>query len=63
MIAGRYRGGLANYIEVLIVEDIMLTSLRTVTELRARRLLLDVLLIRALGGGYQQQSRPPVANK
>lgn len=63
MIAGRYRGGLANYIEVLIVEDIMLTSLRSVTELRARRLLLDVLLIRALGGGYQQQSRPPVANK
>ena len=63
MIAGRYRGGLANYIEVLIAEDIMLTSLRSVTELRARRLLLDVLLIRALGGGYQQQSQPPIANK
>jgi NodT family efflux transporter outer membrane factor (OMF) lipoprotein len=63
MIAGRYRGGLANYIEVLIAEDIMLTSLRSVTELRARRLLLDVLLIRALGGGYQQKSQPPIANK
>ena len=63
MITGRYRGGLANYIEVLIAEDIMLTSLRSVTELRARRLLLDVLLIRALGGGYQQQPQPPIANK
>ena len=63
MIAGRYRGGLANYIEVLIAEDIMLNSLRSVTELRARRLLLDVLLIRALGGGYQQQSQSPTANK
>ena len=63
MITGRYRGGLANYIEVLIAEDIMLTSLRSVTELRARRLLLDVLLIRALGGGYQQQPQSPIANK
>jgi outer membrane protein TolC len=48
---------------VLIAEDIMLNSLRSVTELRARRLLLDVLLIRALGGGYQQQSQSPTANK
>jgi outer membrane protein TolC len=63
LVAGRYRGGLANYIEVLIAEDIMLNSLRSVTELRARRLLLDVLLIRALGGGYQQQSQSPTANK
>jgi NodT family efflux transporter outer membrane factor (OMF) lipoprotein len=63
MIAGRYRGGLSNYIEVLIAEDIMLTSLRSVTELTARRLLLDVLLIRVLGGGYQQYPPSSIANK
>lgn len=50
---GRYSGGLSNYLDVLISEDIMLASLRVVTELRARNLMLDVALVRALGGGYQ----------
>lgn len=50
---GRYRGGLSNYLDVLISEDIMLASLRVVTELRARNFMLDVALVRALGGGYQ----------
>ena len=51
--SNRYRGGLSNYLEVLVAEDVMLSSLRIVTDLRARRFSLTVALIRALGGGYQ----------
>ena len=58
--ANRYRGGLSNYLDVLIAEDIMLLSLRSVTELRARRFSLNVALVRALGGGYQSSNTNPL---
>lgn len=57
---GRYRGGLSSYLDVLISEDIMLASLRVVTELRARNFMLDVALVRALGGGYQSSQTTPI---
>jgi outer membrane protein TolC len=57
--ANRYRGGLSNYLDVLISEDIMLSSLRSVTDLRARRFSLNVALVRALGGGYQSSNTNP----
>ena len=59
--ANRYRGGLSNYLDVLISEDTMLSSLRSVTELRARRFSLNVLLVRALGGGYQSSNTKPLS--
>lgn len=49
----RYRGGLANYLEVLVSEDTLLTSQRELTRLQARSLALDVSLTRALGGGFE----------
>lgn len=49
----RYEGGLANFIEVLYAEDVLLNSQRILTGLKSRALLLDVSLQRALGGGYQ----------
>ena len=49
----RYEGGLANYQSVLLAEDAVLTSRRTVVDLKARAFTLDVQLVRALGGGYQ----------
>jgi len=58
--SNRYRGGLSNYLDVLIAEDIMLLSLRSVTELRARRFSLNVALVRALGGGYQSSNTNPL---
>jgi len=54
--SNRYRGGLSNYLDVLFSEDIMLSSLRVVTDLRARRFSLNVALVRALGGGYQSSN-------
>jgi NodT family efflux transporter outer membrane factor (OMF) lipoprotein len=60
LASGRYRGGLSSYLEVLVSEDIMLTSLRVVTELRARNFMLDVALARALGGGYHSNQTEPL---
>jgi len=48
----RYQGGLATYIEVLSAEDVLLASLRSLTDLQSRGFTLDVALMQALGGGY-----------
>lgn len=48
----RYRGGLANYLDVLIAEDELLVGWRVQTEVRSRAFILDVALTKALGGGY-----------
>lgn len=50
----RYDGGLSNYLDVLSAEDSMLGNLRSLTDLQSRAFSLDVALVRALGGGYQQ---------
>jgi len=49
----RYEGGLSNYQSVLLAEDAVLASRRTVVDLKARAFTLDVQLVRALGGGFQ----------
>ncbi len=38
----------------------MLLSLRSVTDLRARRFSLSIALVRALGGGYQSSNLNPL---
>ena len=48
----RYEGGLANYQSVLIEEDRVLQSRRTVVDLEARAFDLDIQLVKALGGGF-----------
>jgi len=50
----RYEGGLSNYQTVLIAEDSVLQSRRTVVDLQARAFSLDVQLVKALGGGFTQ---------
>ncbi|HEY0595985.1 efflux transporter outer membrane subunit [Sphingopyxis sp.] len=49
----RYRAGLSNQIVQLTAEDSMVALSRTVADLEARQLSLDIALIRALGGGYR----------
>lgn len=50
----RYEGGLATYLDVLNAQDNLLTNQRELSTLRSRLFALDVALVRALGGGYQQ---------
>lgn len=47
----RYKQGAADYQSVLVVEDRLLLRQRVVAGLRSRRFLLDVALVRSLGGG------------
>lgn len=49
----RYRGGLANYLDVLVAEDELLGGWRVQTDVRSRAFILDVALTKALGGGYR----------
>ena len=48
----RYRGGLSTYLDVLTAQRAVLTEQRQVADLEARAFLLDVQLVRALGGGF-----------
>lgn len=52
----RYRGGLGNYLTVLIAQDAVMTQAQRDTDLRMRAYLLDADLARALGGGYDEKA-------
>ena len=48
----RHGQGIANLLQVLTAEDSALASQRALAELEARAFLLDVTLVRTLGGGF-----------
>ncbi|HEX8447640.1 MAG TPA: efflux transporter outer membrane subunit [Sphingomonas sp.] len=53
----RYEGGLSARLGVLSAEDRLLSRRRLLVDAQARAMLLDVALVRALGGGYREGSR------
>jgi NodT family efflux transporter outer membrane factor (OMF) lipoprotein len=52
IISARYQGALATYLDVLVAEDALISFQRAQAELETRALILDVALVRALGGGF-----------
>jgi NodT family efflux transporter outer membrane factor (OMF) lipoprotein len=50
----RYTAGATDFTAVLAAEDRMLGAQRTVSALEARRFILDLALVRALGGGWRE---------
>ena len=48
----RYDGGLSTYLEVLRAEDALIANRRAVADLETRAFVLDIALVRALGGGF-----------
>lgn len=50
----RYERGLASYLDVLSGEDNVLQARRSVADLQARALTLDVQMVRSLGGGFSK---------
>jgi NodT family efflux transporter outer membrane factor (OMF) lipoprotein len=52
----RYQGGVTDYLEVITAESSALADERTAVDLRARRMTAAVLLIKALGGGWDSAS-------
>ena len=53
VVSNRYRGGLATYLEVLGAEDSLIATRRAAAALEARTFILDIQLVRALGGGFR----------
>lgn len=56
----RYRGGVTTYLEVISAQNAALLNERTALSLLSRRLAASVLLIKALGGGWDASSLPVV---
>ena len=54
----QYKAGIVSYLNVLIVQTAALASERNAVDLRSRRLAASVLLVRALGGGWDPASLP-----
>lgn len=54
----RYKGGLANYLEVTTAQNIALNNQRTAVGLLQRRMTATVLLIKSLGGGWDVSQLP-----
>jgi NodT family efflux transporter outer membrane factor (OMF) lipoprotein len=50
----RYTAGATDFTAVLVAEDRMLNAQRTVSALESRRFILDLALVRALGGGWRE---------
>jgi NodT family efflux transporter outer membrane factor (OMF) lipoprotein len=64
----RYRGGVTTYLEVITAQATALSNERTAVQISGRRMVDSVLLIKALGGGWnaaslstvKMESRTPV---
>jgi outer membrane protein TolC len=54
----RYRGGIAIYIEVITAQNALLANQRTAIGIRTRRMTAGVLLVKALGGGWNVSQLP-----
>ena len=48
----QYRGGLANYLQVITAQTSLLQNQRTAVDILTRRMSASVSLIQALGGGW-----------
>jgi outer membrane protein TolC len=54
----RYKGGLFTYLEVITAQSISLSNERTEVDILRRRMDATVLLIKALGGGWNVSDLP-----
>jgi NodT family efflux transporter outer membrane factor (OMF) lipoprotein len=54
----RYKGGVANYLEVTTAQAIALSNERVAVQIRGRRMVSSVQLIQALGGGWNLSQLP-----
>jgi NodT family efflux transporter outer membrane factor (OMF) lipoprotein len=54
----QYRGGLANYLQVITAQTSALQNQRSAVEILTRRMLASVSLVEALGGGWDASQLP-----
>lgn len=56
IMALRYQGGLANQLQLLAAEDAALNTTREAVRLTGFVMMLDIAMIRALGGGFDEMN-------
>jgi outer membrane protein TolC len=59
----RYRGGLVTYLEVVTAQSTALSNERTAVDILTRRMNSTVLLIKALGGGWDVSKLPQLSGQ
>ncbi len=58
LFANRYRGGVDNYLQVITAQTATLANQRTEIDILGRRMAASVLLVKALGGGWDVAELP-----
>jgi outer membrane protein TolC len=51
----QYQGGIVTYLQVVVTETASLSAQLTAADIQIRRMTATVLLIKALGGGWESQ--------
>jgi NodT family efflux transporter outer membrane factor (OMF) lipoprotein len=62
LATNQYKGGIVSYLDVIVVQAIALTNERSAVDILGRRLVASVLLIKALGGGWNAADLPTAAD-
>ena len=58
LFTNRYRGGVDNYLQVITAQTVALTNQRNEIDILRRRMDASVLLVKALGGGWEVGDLP-----
>jgi outer membrane protein TolC len=61
LFTNRYQGGVDNYLQVITAQTTTLSNQRTAIDILRRRMEASVLLIKALGGGWDISKMPQLA--
>src|SRR5882757_2306651 len=61
LFQNRYTGGVDNYLQVITAQTVALTNERNTVDILRRRMDASVLLIKALGGGWNVSQLPQVS--
>ena len=58
LFTNRYKGGVDTYLQVVTSQTVALANERNETDIQRRRMDATVLLIKALGGGWNVSNLP-----
>jgi outer membrane protein TolC len=58
LFTNRYKGGVDNYLQVITAQTTALTNERNQVDILRRRMDASVLLVKALGGGWNVADLP-----